>query len=350
MPKTVFIVGAGFSAPAGIPGQGDLLKTALSYPDLPPDLSRHREDLLRFVERIYGLDPERAASLDLEDIYTPLHQAISRNEYLKTVAPADLREIENALNLLVSHVIDNGRRPDQFRYDYVDKFVAPLLHQKSESPTTDSFSIISLNWDILLDKRLYALMGDNGVLDYCCHYTGIDQENKMMPGLLARQAGKYAVKLLKIHGSLNWLNCPQCDRLFINKDEKIGILGFSGGTTCSFCEGVDLDAAILLPSFRKDLASFHFQHVWNQAAIELAEATKIVFIGYSFPLADFDFRSLITKHLTDAKVEVVLYSDTEGPNEAGRRFQRFFGEKIEDPIHYGGVEEYVDRHFPFPTP
>ena len=102
--------------------------------------------------------------------------------------------------------------------------------------------------------------------------------------------------------------------------------------------------SLLLPTFRKSLESFHFQHIWNQAAIELSEARKLVFIGYSFPLADFDFRSLVTKHLgSSVTVDVVLYDESGGPTEIGNRYEAYFGDKI-GKIYYDGVGDYVENH------
>ena len=82
--KTVFILGAGFSFDAGIPMQGELLSTILQY-DLTryEDLKRCRNRIKRFVREVFGLNDVQIRSLALEDIYTPLHQAVSRNEYLK---------------------------------------------------------------------------------------------------------------------------------------------------------------------------------------------------------------------------------------------------------------------------
>jgi len=35
--------------------------------------------------------------------------------------------------------------------------------------------------------------------------------------------GGFNVKLLKLHGSLNWLQCPRCNRLFVDFDNKIAV-------------------------------------------------------------------------------------------------------------------------------
>jgi NAD-dependent SIR2 family protein deacetylase len=346
-PKTVFILGAGFSVDAGIPMQGELLSNILAY-DLTDDLAKCRRRLLRFIKKTYCLNRKQAAKIDLEDIYTPIHQSISNNEYIKSYSPDNLKSIENDLNRLVSHVIDNGKIEFNSSYDYIENFVDKLIQDKCAAPSTDHFSIISLNWDIVLDKRLFTAFY-HGAIDYCCHCTGIDNENKIMPSLIAKAKDIPSIKLLKLHGSLNWVTCPKCQRVFINKKEKAALKAFTGETMCRFCNGVLLNAALLLPSFQKDLAKFHFQHIWNQAGIELSEATRIVFVGYSFPLADFDFRSLITKHLNaDVKVDIVTYYqpqdrnvEEQGPDE--KRYRNFFGDKIQN-VYNDGAADFIINH------
>jgi hypothetical protein len=45
----------------------------------------------------------------------------------------------------------------------------------------------------------------------------------------------------------------------------------------------------------KNLNNTHLKMVWQNAMIDLREANRIVFLGYSFPLADFEFRYLLLK-------------------------------------------------------
>jgi hypothetical protein len=344
--KTVFILGAGFSMPAGIPSQAKLLGAILSG-NIDKELEKHRKQLKAFIKNVFGLSPSKAAQLDLEDIYTPIHQSIARNQSLKGYSPEALKKLETSLNILIGEQINI--RVDDAKADYVVKFAEVLVKRKEASRNSDSFAVFSLNWDILLDRRLFSRIDSKeGTVDYCCHCAGVDKYNKVTPGLLARGQGLFTVKLLKLHGSLNWLNCSECGRLFINRLEKIARGGFDGKQNCRFCSKnhvipAKLDAALLLPIFQKDMARFHFQHIWNQAGIELSEATKLVFIGYSFPLADFDFRSLITKHVGDVDVEVVLWSLDGSETEEGQRYRKYFGDKITE-IHYDGVEEYVQYH------
>jgi hypothetical protein len=93
------------------------------------------------------------------------------------------------------------------------------------------------------------------------------------------------------------------------------------------------------------MEAFHVKHVWNQMGIELAEADRLVFMGYSFPKADFHFRTAITQFLkTDAEIEVVL-SDDDRNNGNGKGYLDFFGPS-RAKIFYEGVYEYLITKLP----
>lgn len=83
----------------------------------------------------------------------------------------------------------------------------------------DPISIISFNWDLLLDDALYKSLEEDcdkkgdydpfGVVDYCCYISSLEQGNsRIRSGLWSLGCRGYNVKLLKIHGSMNWLQCP----------------------------------------------------------------------------------------------------------------------------------------------
>lgn len=67
------------------------------------------------------------------------------------------------------------------------------------------------------------------------------------------------------------------------------------------------------------------QLIWQNAGIELSEATKIVFLGYSLPYADFEIRQLLSRFVRkNAKIEVVLYPYCD-TSEEELRYKTFFG-------------------------
>ena len=60
--------------------------------------------------------------------------------------------------------------------------------------------------------------------------------------------------------------------------------------------------------------------------LDLMEAEKVVFVGYSFPVADFELRYLLKRGISPkAKIEVVLKNNDE---DIFGRYQQFFGSNL----------------------
>jgi hypothetical protein len=107
-----------------------------------------------------------------------------------------------------------------------------------------------------------------------------------------------------------------------------------------------------MPTFLKNFDNIQNKLIWQNAAIELSEASKIVFMGYSLPQADFEFKQLLSRMVRfDAKIETVLvqndnpenHSEKSKYNTAGYRFENFFsGRNIE--FYYEGVKKYIEEH------
>jgi len=90
-----------------------------------------------------------------------------------------------------------------------------------------------------------------------------------------------------------------------------------------------------MPTFLKDLSNFQIKLVWQNAGVELMEARRLIFIGYSLPHADFEFRQLLSRMVhKDAKIDVVLFNDgTKGGKRQYlaecKRYRQFFsGHKL----------------------
>jgi hypothetical protein len=171
----------------------------------------------------------------------------------------------------------------------------------------DPVSVISTNWDILLDNSIDTQIvqhAHNAVVDYCCYISSKgEDDHSIKPGLEKLGEGGFNVKLLKLHGSLNWLQCPRCMRLYARFSRKIALQSTEEFTSCRHCdknfpEEKDnhlLTSNLIMPTFIKDLSNPQYKIIWQNAGIEIAEAEKIVFIGYSLPSADFEMRQLLSR-------------------------------------------------------
>jgi len=366
MQKTVYVIGAGFSKSVNAPLQSELIKDIFEIRDY--ELSRdyrqlyiqYRNDFERFLSDTMFIDRNSFNTINLEDIYTPLDRCIIDNMSFRNIPPKDLIDLRQKINgliiIMIKHKLDNFHCRD----NHIEKFTDYLIKLREEHKSSDSFAIISTNWDIILDNSLNRRIANNeGVVDYCCYTTPYDESNDVMPGLLALGRGKYNVKLLKLHGSMNWLNCKRCQRLFVTFFKKIAINEYVNRPICRICEhnfhnektsdgGSTLSSQLIMPTFLKDLNNVQLKLIWQNAGIEISEASKIIFMGYSFPTADFELRQLLARNVRhSANIEVVLCSldkpiSDNYVNSSENRFKSFFG-KRDIKFHYDGVEKYIEK-------
>ena len=362
--------------PAGGPSQAKLIELIFKLPNRDSKTGNSKERFKKFLNDVLGLNKKAARECSLEDVYTPIDRCLADGVSLRSISREELQQIRSDLEYLISLAIDHEfRKAPTSASEYLDLFAKHLVrlasiraekakgaHSARDVKSYDPFAVISLNWDIALDKRIYKELIRNdggrsgdydpiGVVDYCCYISSVERfEERVRPGLWALGARGYNVKLLKPHGSMNWLQCSNCQRLFVGFDEKIVIPNYINAETCRHCSKFGIDAklhgSLVMPTFLKDLSNFQIKLVWQNTGVELMEATKLVFIGYSLPYADFEFRQLLSRMVQrNAAVHVVL---KEGPGTDGARryeeecsrYRQFFGNR-EVTFESGGVQEFV---------
>lgn len=363
--KTVYILGAGFSKPAGAPVQFELMEDIINLRNqnfveqetILEKLNRFED----FLENHLFIDRQNFYKVTLEDIFTPLDRCVIDNVAYRGILPKDLKSLrEDIYNLIVVALKERLDKHNNKKYiDNFAKIIANEAKKRVGNIKRDTISILSTNWDILLDNSLNDAIrnihkNDNdidGVVDYCCHVSSYDEfDHKIKPGLQALGEGKYNIKLLKLHGSMNWLQCTNCQRLYIKFNKKLVDYRRFGNAKCRHCNKnfngdgnrYDLESNLIMPTFLKDLNNFQIKLIWQNAGVELSEADKIVFIGYSLPEADFELRQLLSRMVRhDAEIEVVLRAkDNFEQNNTFLRYKDFFGKRRITPIG-NGVEPYV---------
>lgn len=370
--KTVYVLGAGFSLPAGGPNQASLLGKIVERRHCEESQQLRKEKLLSFLTETMNIPTESLSQCILEDVYTPIDRCIADGVSFRGKTPTDLEGIRNDLDSLIAIEIQKGFEGGSSAEGYVGKFARYLVgmaKKRSElakngtdasaAKSYDPFSVITLNWDTLLDDAIHAQLiaadqgiGDGdydpfGVVDYCCYISSFEQDDRRIrTGLWTLGCKGYNVKLLKIHGSLNWLQCTNCQRLFTGFGAELAV-SEKIGSGCRHCKKHGFEAtvrsALIMPTFLKDLSNFQIKLVWQNASVELMEARKIVFIGYSLPEADFEFRQLLSRMVhRDAEIEVVLWGRATSYDDEKKRFERFFaGKKI--VFEPEGVQGFVKK-------
>lgn len=367
--KTVYILGAGFSIPGGGLRQDEIMSGVWGLPDYG-DTGRHKEAFKNFLWDTLNVDEKRVS---LEDIYTPIDRCLADDLALKNISKGDLLSLRNKIDYLISLAIQQrfatGHIADPH---YVPKLANHLIEKaavratkaigvqnKKQAKDYDPFSIISLNWDILLDNALNeALLNRDGpvtddyapfgVVDYCCNISSLRaNDRRVRTGLWTLGCRGYNIKLLKLHGSMNWLQCPNCQRLFIGFDEKHNIVNYTHPKPCRHCRAYGhkstLRGSLVMPTFLKDLSNFQVKLIWQNASVELMEARRLVFVGYSLPSADFEFRQLLSRMVhKDAEIEAFLWGRAPTFADEEKRYRDFFS-RHDVEVFGGGAAEFVNR-------
>lgn len=370
MDKTVYILGAGFSVEAGAPTQASIIKEAFRIENMNTGVFKEKEFTIfrDFLSEQLNMPEELFPEVELEDIFTPLDRCLSDSSQYRGIGLDQIMEIRQAVFYVVGKTIQVLLDETGSSKQYIDDF-AKYLTQKSSVRADSNYrredpvSVISTNWDILLDNSIYKAISENddydAVVDYCCYISSKDEsDGSVKPGLEKLGQGGFNVKLLKVHGSLNWLQCPRCARLYARFSKKEAVHSFTTSSSCRHCDRNFSEEAgkhvlapnLIMPTFIKDLSNPQYRIIWQNAGIELSEASKIVFIGYSLPSADFEMRQLLSRMTRkDAEIEVVDYcrnADLQQQKEARSQIEKhwlkFFGNR-NIQFHFNGAQSYLQR-------
>lgn len=361
MNKTVYFLGAGFSKPAGGPIQNEIIKTILSLPfkdhyKSNSHLVKALEKFISFLKNDLNINPVNFTSVELEDIFTPIDRCIADNKSFGNYGIHALAVLREEIHLLMAAAIQYLVDQPGNNRDYIRKFAAYInqVAQSRINDNKDKLAVITSNWDILLDNELQEAIDSNiikcklAVVDYCCYISSLQDDPKIKPGLFALGQGGYNIKVLKLHGSTNWLHCPMCQRMYIVFNDKPML---REKYHCTHCKrnykindrvAIQLKGNLLVPTFLKDLSNIQIKLVWQNAGIELCEASKIVFIGYSLPAADFEIRQLLSRSIPkQTDIEVIVYPHDSSKDALKVRYEHFFGARHINFIEKE-VPDYID--------
>lgn len=339
------IVGAGFSVPAGISSANQLARRFLTTPVEPgPVDDAITEALTNFWSEVFGADGDTQPTL--EEHFTALDLAANTGHQLgRHYPPRKLRAIRRLSIHRTFQVLDR-------RYRH-SPAIATLLKKLSKADRR--LAIVSLNWDIVAEKHL-GFLGAQYKYDIDVRDT---DGNTIERG---------PIRLYKMHGSSNWLYCDSCRQLYTPLTSGKGALNLNAylephdfqalgfieaadevrsmtrnPRKCAWC-GNRLAGRLATFSYRKSFSINQFQTIWDRAYSALIRADRWLFVGYSMPEADFEFKHLLKASqlarpkLSDLSVHVVLKDDLGAAN----RYERYFGNRL-GGVSQSGAEQWVDH-------
>jgi len=367
MPRTVYILGAGFSYPAKIPIQAALLDRVreLGIMDAPSNVIETfleaQTSALDFIRAI----SRSATAPPLEDAFTLLDHTISSRGYALGYTWQQLVVVRERLQQALLFVIHSAAQQAEKKSLY--KNVATHLLARAAGPPEHSAAVLSLNWDPLVEDSAFAVIRDLAGLgqmdvNFGCDTLPLRVPSAHSPSLTQDARRIINVAALKLHGSANWLICPNCTALFTGAGVEASPWDlYFGVVSCPSCGAAPgapeigtapLQPFLITPTFLKVFDSIHIQATWQRAYHLLARADELVFAGYSMPLSDFHFRALlrrsvrrsvrVTAALTESdEFDRAMPAATRG-HFAATRYREFFGEVT---IDTRGVEDYFAEIF-----
>ena len=326
----VFFFGAGASVADGIPLQARILAKALSQSRVRD--SQVGREVIRFLRRFFGLDSTPYQMPSLETVFAFLDYFISRNEHLDSEHSVNrLREIQECVVKLIHYIIGQRGTMDASTHRTFWEVVGSRNR---------NVSMVSLNYDSALDEAFDCLYPEHAYIDYCINLLNYDFEEDM--GLnwwidprepVTHWGGSpVPIKILKLHGSVNWKFCRSCRRVLLTPwsteiDLKQGAFFSDFGEDdilraeyrCPV-DGCRFETLILPPSYVKDLRNPVVSTIGSEIEQELRIAKKVVFVGYSLPDADVHLRALFAKSLSRDTHVVVVNPDNRDVFQARYRY------------------------------
>jgi hypothetical protein len=346
--KVVYVLGAGFSfATKHKVSRG---RTALEMPlqqTFFSTLNRFRyrqitklDDICQVVRRYFSPSTRRPTrnlglnrnadlfGLSIEEIVTFFDEARLRGEKKE-----EFTNIENRIRDEVIGVVTFLSKSDEVRGN-------PVL-RKFRSRLKQTDTIISFNWDTLVEQVLINWERWHPSFGYG---AAVGRLLKKARGKRKTKKALKRVRLLKLHGSVNWIASDGKFKLNNNllevhaskvifmppkmlKSELWESNSNDGQTGNGFAQ---------VNSLYKDL--------WEEAESSLRIAKSTVFIGYSFPSTDFAVSNMLRRAIGDSKdtrrdlkVEIV---DPNAPDLA-KRMEQSFKIRVPPEDQYLSLDSYL---------
>ena len=142
------------------------------------------------------------------------------------------------------------------------------------------------------------------------------------------------MKLLKIHGSLNWLYCRKCNEVDITIGEKLEADDLDLKELCcvhKYCTN-KYEPLLITPTMFKNYENRIIKETWDCAERELTEADNLVFIGYALKDEDYQIRCLLMKALLNKEkgYQRVVVIDKRADGKDRDELEKDIGNKYRD--------------------
>lgn len=345
----VFVFGAGTSYPDGVPLQKHILPMILSGEIEEIKNSDIGKYVVEFIGDNFIFRPDLGVVPNLEAVFGFLDYFIQQNESLNAkYTNTALRSIKEFLIKLIHYIVD-------LRTDQKSKYYH--LFWEAVKKFNSNISVITLNYDTLLEHTFEDFFQSLGYIDYCIHFLNYEKSidlkqfnywvNPRQPIFINENENPVPIKIIKPHGSLNWKYCNCCNQTLLTPwDRKIDLkkgkfLGYTYPEKIEYeyycpIDATEFETLIMPPSYMKTLTHPVISQLLSEASREIRITKRIVFVGYSLSDSDLHIKALFKKQLKN-DVDVIVINPRESESLKAR-FQalstriKFINSTFEDTV------------------
>lgn len=350
--RTVYFLGAGASKSIddSFPLAGELLERILDeWKNSDPDtLVKLRNHLREF----HGNLPEALASLGFEGLLAHIEFAIETDLQMGPYTCKELERFRKQLLYCLWVILGESETgvPNSASLEAC-RVLGPLIWQCEDNSKT---TIITTNYDLLIEYAISQKKRINPItehpiapVNYCLpirHSLGLGKSNERLdchPYL----ADKKQITCLKLHGSVNWMYCPQCDAVDWTGLRPLGAAeAFAGEWLCCDCPAA-YEPLVIPPASSKSTHFLPLKQIWKEAGIRLSQAERIVFAGFSLSEGDVEIqRLLLLAKEGSQSLQQVLLVDLSAETLL-EKYKKIYGD-IAQLTETRDWKEYVSEHIP----
>lgn len=326
-PDVVFVFGAGASKPDGAPLQNELIPMLFESKAMTDvRASRLGQMITSFIQDHFLSTPTLNNYPSLESVFGFIDYFLNSKEDLSNDYPLTrLADIRESLIKVIFAIIARSRERDSAS-SYGVFWDQVVRHNTN-------ISIVSLNYDAMLEDSFGGLYHKVGYIDYYIHLMNYDMPRRMRPFFwwtnprdrfdpFVRDDAA-AIKILKLHGSLYWRYCHCCRQVLLTPWDTS--LDLDTGQFFQYpqdshlfpgepealpqecpLDKAELQTLIIPPSHFKDLTHPVISQIYTEAIREIRLCQRVVFVGYSFPEADVHLKALFHRASLETKDVVVV--------------------------------------------
>lgn len=293
--KIAFIMGAGASAEDKIPQQNQWLEHILSgkFGGAKGDNRKYADSVKELLQKICNKQMP-SKDISIESIFNLLETSLETSENIGQLSTEALRNYRDNLIMAIFLITRKGGN-DRGSYDSTKYPTSPYnrlgkkIYDYYKGKDSIPLTFITFNYDIMLDRMLLSKykedIKDTIDTDYGFEMGSYDLYKINQTHEFAfKQPRQRNIELLHPHGSLNWLLCPTCGKVFTKREKHVAITDI--GLKCFICGNGQLSPYLIHPSFDRYYNKPFISTIWSKIEKALYEANKWCIIGYSMPDAD----------------------------------------------------------------